>query len=378
MTRRKTHAEFVAEVAELVGDEFTVTSMYVNARTKINLKHNECGYIYNVTPNRFISSGTRCPRCNNTERKTTESFKEEVFGLVGNEYEVLGEYVNNGTKIKMKHIKCSNEYNVTPNHFLRGVKCPECAKCLSRNKKTKTTEEFKEEVFDIVGNEYTILGEYKTFKTKIKIEHNTCHHKYEVAPRNFMRGNRCPKCFGSKLKTLKEFEREVFELVKDKYVVLGEYKGAQMSIKMRHNECLHEYEVAPISFLKGIRCPKCKESKGERHIAEYLSEMKIHFVRQHKFDDCRHINRLPFDFAILNSDTSLKCLIEYDGEQHFHAVDIFGGEKTFDAQKLKDAIKTQYCADNNIPLIRIPYWEFDNINEILTKELAKLDVLQEV
>ena len=34
-----------------------------------------------------------------------------------------------------------------------------------------------------------------------------------------------------------------------------------------------------------------------------------------------------------------------------------------------DNIKSQYCKDNNIKLIRIPYWEYDNINEILDKEL---------
>ena len=37
--------------------------------------------------------------------------------------------------------------------------------------------------------------------------------------------------------------------------------------------------------------------------------------------------------------------------------------------KIKDNIKTQYCKDNNIKLIRIPYWDFDNIEEILKKEL---------
>ena len=34
-----------------------------------------------------------------------------------------------------------------------------------------------------------------------------------------------------------------------------------------------------------------------------------------------------------------------------------------------DAIKTQYCNDNNIKLIRIPYWEYDNIEKIICQEL---------
>ena len=41
----------------------------------------------------------------------------------------------------------------------------------------------------------------------------------------------------------------------------------------------------------------------------------------------------------------------------------------FIGRKVKDTIKTIYCKENNIKLIRIPYWDFDNIEEILCKEL---------
>ena len=37
----------------------------------------------------------------------------------------------------------------------------------------------------------------------------------------------------------------------------------------------------------------------------------------------------------------------------------------------RDSIKTKYCKDNNIKLIRIPYWDFKNIDTILTKELIE-------
>ena len=62
-------------------------------------------------------------------------------------------------------------------------------------------------------------------------------------------------------------------------------------------------------------------------------------------------------------------VIEYDGKQHFKPVDIFGGQDGFEETQLHDQIKTQYCKDNNIELIRIPYWEKDNIEEILNHKL---------
>ena len=40
--------------------------------------------------------------------------------------------------------------------------------------------------------------------------------------------------------------------------------------------------------------------------------------------------------------------------------------------KIRDTIKTEYCKKNNIKLIRIPYWEINNIEEILNKEINKL------
>ena len=61
-------------------------------------------------------------------RKTTREFKQEVYNLVGNEYSVLGEYVTNKIKIKMKHNLCGNEFEMTPNRFLSGNRCRECWK----------------------------------------------------------------------------------------------------------------------------------------------------------------------------------------------------------------------------------------------------------
>jgi len=62
-------------------------------------------------------------------------------------------------------------------------------------------------------------------------------------------------------------------------------------------------------------------------------------------------------------------LIEYDGIQHFKPIKYFGGEEKFKFQQKTDFIKNEYCKNNNIKLLRIPYWEFDNIKLILAKEL---------
>ncbi len=83
--------------------------------------------------------------------------------------------------------------------------------------------------------------------------------------------------------------------------------------------------------------------------------MEIQFVKEKKFEDCknskvgRYCRRLPFDFYL----PDYNLLIEYDGEQHFKPVDIWGGEEGFARQQILDGIKNKFAADHKIKLIRM-------------------------
>ena len=133
----------------------------------------------------------------------------------------------------------------------------------------------------------------------------------------------------------------------------------------------HMFHMTPTnkSDIDACHCPQCTDhqiSKGESRIANYLNEHQISYQRQYKFEDCRNKNLLPFDFAILYPTKELKCLIEYDGEQHYKFVKHWhGDEEGFKLQQLRDNIKTEYCKKHNIKLIRIPFTDYDNIEEIL-------------
>jgi hypothetical protein len=117
-------------------------------------------------------------------------------------------------------------------------------------------------------------------------------------------------------------------------------------------------------------CHKCNKSRGEKRVVEYLEKNNINFEQQHRIKDCRNKKQLPFDFAITNSYNE-KILLEYQGKQHFGVGDgIFGGEESFQRRLLHDNIKLEYCKNNNLKLIVIPYWDYDNIENILGKELS--------
>ena len=359
--KKKTHKEFVAEVKALVGDEYLVSSIYKNAKTKIEMIHQTCGEIYQVTPDQFLR-GSRCAKCARCKKKKThEEFVAEVKALVGDEYLVIGTYKNTMSKIEMIHQTCGEIYQVTPDQFLRGSRCAKCARC-----KKKTTQDFKQEVFDLVGDEYLVIGAYKNTMSKIEMIHQTCGEIYQVVPSSFLSGHRCLTCSGCKKKTTQDFKQEVFDLVGDEYLVIGTYKNNRSKIEMIHQTCGEIYQVAPSKFLTGRRCPKCKESKGERAISGWLNDRGIQYTTQEPVRYSREKRPLKLDFYVGG------IAIEYDGEQHYRAIGFWGGEKGLRAQQRRDAIKDKYCADNGIPLIRIPYWEYDNIDAILTEKLLPL------
>lgn len=113
------------------------------------------------------------------------------------------------------------------------------------------------------------------------------------------------------------------------------------------------------------RCPVCsgKISSGEFTVKQVLENHHINFIQQKTFDGCKDKNPLPFDFYL----PDYNMMIEYDGKQHYEPVEYFGGKESFDYTVRHDTIKNKYCKDNNVDILRIPYWDEDNIESIITK-----------
>lgn len=129
-------------------------------------------------------------------------------------------------------------------------------------------------------------------------------------------------------------------------------------------ECGNIKIVSRDSLIKrNVQSCGCLVSMGENSIINILEENLIPFQKQVSFPDLiSPLGGLPrYDFAILDNESNILRLIEFDGKQHEQPYDYFGGEEKFQKIQANDNLKNQYAFDHNVPLVRIPYKERDNI-----------------
>lgn len=277
----------------------------------------------------------------------------------------LEKYVKKDEKILCRCSVCAHEWKVTPGSIIRGSGCPNCsAKRLSRER-LRSDEEFKKIVYSKNKN-IKILNEYTGLNSLLKCECLECGNSWEIIVKNL---TGCKKCGYARVSDLLKKTNENFiEELKNKNDMvepMEEYKGDKEKIIFECKKCKKNFFGTPHDVLEGHGCPFCKMSSGEKRIEKILSDNNVKYEVQYKFEDCKNVFKLPFDFYL----KELNICIEYDGEQHFYPV-TFGAteeqaQKNFELTKKRDLIKTQYCEENNIKLIRIPYTEYNNIFNIL-------------
>lgn len=107
-------------------------------------------------------------------------------------------------------------------------------------------------------------------------------------------------------------------------------------------------------------CGCLSTSIGERRIKDMLEANNIKYISQYTFSDCRYKDShelVRFDFYL----PEYNRIVEFDGIQHFRANGGWNTEEKFQDTKKRDNFRNEYALSHNIPLVRIPYWERDNI-----------------
>ena len=256
-----------------------------------------------------------------------------------------------------------NIWKCTPDGLLQGRGCSKC-----NNRYKRTHEEFIKDVENI-NDKIEVLDKFVSVLKKVKCKCLIDGHIWDVRCSALLNGSSCPKCAG-KLVTHEEFI-EKMNVINNNIMFLSKYVNSYSKLKCK---CLidnNAWEATPDNLLQGYGCPKCNQSKGEKKTGYILKQNDLPFEFQYKIDECKNINSLPFDFAIFKDidKINLIFLIEYQGIQHYEPVELFGGMEQFILQQKLDNIKRNYCKLHSIKLIEISYWDYDNIEEILKREL---------
>lgn len=299
------------------------------------------------------------------KQKTHEEYVAEV-AIKNPNIEVVDKYVNAKTPILHRCKIDGHEWMASPTNILSGKGCPECANKNRADKNGISHDEYVR-ILHIKNPNIEVVGIYVNARTPVLHRCKIDNYEWMPIPDKVLSGQGCPKCAGNLKKTHAEYVYEV-SLINPDIEVVGRYINAKTPIL---HKCLidcHIWNARPNDILMGKGCPSCIESKGEKTIRLWLNSHNISYISQNLFDNCKNKRVLPFDFYL----PEYNCCIEYDGEQHFKPVDfankgIEWANKQLEIRKKCDVIKNQYCVDNNIKLLRIPY--FKNIEEELNNFL---------
>ena len=256
MGKQKTHEEFVQQVFNLVGDEYEVIGKYINARTKIKMKHNKCLNYINPIPDDFLS-GKRCKFCQHRSfKKTTEEFQNEIDEIIHNRYKVIEEYKNCKTEIKIKDIISKEIINLKPNSFLKNIKKNNGIYIKSI---TYTTETFKKELNKINSN-IDVLGEYIKSNIPILCRCTIDNHEWSPIPSSLLNDSGCPKCANVYKRTHEEFIEEI-KLINENIIVIGTFTSIKNNILVKCLKCTGEWEPSSENLLSRYGCPYCANQK---------------------------------------------------------------------------------------------------------------------
>jgi predicted Zn-ribbon and HTH transcriptional regulator len=190
---------------------------------------------------------------------------------------IIGKY--NGYHNSVQHkCECGNEdWYPQPANVLNGRKCKKCATERIAKNQTKKHDDYIIELHNLNPN-ICVLETYINAKTKIRHQCECGNSDWYTSPSNVLKGRKCKICgikkFAKKLKrTDKEFKKEIYNLVGNEYTPLCKYNLVTEYIKMRHNICGYEWDITPISFLIGTRCPRCANERSESIIAITLKQV---------------------------------------------------------------------------------------------------------
>lgn len=360
-----------------------------NSNVHVSVQCDVCGNTIS-TPYRNYNSiiakrgEYRCRRCNapyvsdirrnsNKERQL-DYFNSRITELGYTPIADIDSYKGYNTPLSFKCPKHGTQ-QLSINQLRQGCVCPECGS-ESRSIFHKLN---KQEIMNKVSqkNNDTLLNpdDYVNIQTNnMRIKCGSCGNEFLTSIASLCNGNGyCPQCaikFSTDTRRLSRQELIKRTTINGKSYLINpdDYTDCyNRNLKFSCVKCGDYFYRSLQHWVEGDgRCVVCNKtmSNGEYMIKTVLDKYHIDYNPQHRFPNCRNVKPLPFDFYL----PDYNCCIEFDGIYHYEENPQI--ENGLENVKYRDSIKTKYCKVRGIKLIRIPYWEKENIEQIIILELG--------
>ncbi|MGL4801909.1 MAG: hypothetical protein ACRC18_06560 [Cetobacterium sp.] len=373
----------------------------------LQIKHKYCKSVYLVRSTGFINGRKRCTRCCGSYENSFAYHIEVELGKSLEKYWDFdkntvnpyhtSKHMNKKVWIKCQEKKYHGSYEVYCNRFIPGSRCPRCQNFKVHPKDSfaqyhidNTDKDFLEKYWDYEKNTVSPWEISPSNKNTIWIKcqneevnelnglmKKDYHSSYEIRCYSFTGGNRCGLCHPSgvnpKVHPYDSFGYHNFDKTQSWHTdndisPFRVAKNISGKYKFTCEECGRIFNKALTYISGGSWCPECSMSEGEKKIAEWLRYNGIEYEYEKEYDGLVGVGRrsLSYDFNLADYN----MLIEFQGGQHEKYIPGFHeSHSDFEKQQEHDRRKREYAKRNGVELLEIWYWDFDNIEEILNKEL---------
>jgi hypothetical protein len=308
-----------------------------------------------------IKRGRGCPRCSNRIPKIPSDYfdiAERKGFLIWLGPEVARINIPTNWQCKI----CGCKWKAPYGNIHTGQGCPNCARV-----KRAENQRYKPEQYIEIGRSFGFewLGP-EVRRTDEKTQWRcTNNHIFEGTYDKIKQGSGCQACYDIRRAELQRYGPTEYNQLatRQNWTWIGPEAKRTDEKTWWRCENGHEIETTYDTLKQGRGCSKCSQSRGEKRIQNYLESNGYVYEYQKRFDNCRNKRPLPFDFAL--EVNGIQVLIEYDGELHFAASRFSTGTQKLSETQRNDTIKDNFARGNGFILIRIPYTEFENIEQIL-------------
>jgi len=144
----------------------------------------------------------------------------------------------------------------------------------------------------------------------------------------------------------------------------------------------HRFNFSYKQIRDGSWCTECKESIGETALRQHLEMRRIKYEQEKTFPGLSDVGAFRFDFWLPDYNLG----VEVDGEWHFKKIrikkDAAEGKKkrirgNDPASRLRkqiehDIIKDNWCKETSNNILRIPFWQLPDLEDILDKSVEEI------